>query len=334
NYYHIIHFDGHGGYGNKASAADGQNRFQAEGLLLFEDDDGKKVEVSAEQLSVLMRDNAVPVMVLNACQSGMLDQKAEDPFASVAASLIKAGVRGVVAMAYSLYVSGAQEFLPAFYSELFAKRDLAQAVRAGRLKMFQQKKRVCIRGRFELDDFLVPVLYQQEEYMLPFAKGAKAKEEIKKAPLPEEAQDTKNPYGFIGRDRAILELERAMRKDTSAILIQGLGGVGKTTLARGFVKWLSDTEGMDGCLWLTFMDIRSAEYVINSLGSAIFGKDFLVADMEQKTDALAKVLKENRLVIVWDNFEVAAGIEGTYIKPNLTTEDLGLLKTFLEKIRG
>jgi hypothetical protein len=57
--------------------------------------------------------------------------EARDPFSSVAAALVQAGVRGVVAMAWSLYVSGAQEFLPAFYQELFTTGGVIVYFRLG-----------------------------------------------------------------------------------------------------------------------------------------------------------------------------------------------------------
>jgi CHAT domain-containing protein len=79
----------------------------------------------------LLREHHIPVMVLNACRSAMGDDDAEDAFASLAASLLRAGIRSVVAMAYSLYVSGAEEFLPAFYRRLFETGNLAEGMRAG-----------------------------------------------------------------------------------------------------------------------------------------------------------------------------------------------------------
>ena len=335
HFYHIIHFDGHGGYGTRSTTGGNQHQFQGpEGVLVFEDEKGEESPVTAEQLSGLLREHAVPVMVLNACRSAMLGPGAEDPFASVAAALLKAGIRSVVAMAYSLYVSGAQEFLPDFYRELFESGDLSVATRAGRQKMYERMGRVCARGKYDLKDFVVPVIYAQEQYNLSFAADALESEVLQKIELPEEAKDEKNPYGFIGRDRELLKLERAMRKDTPAILIHGLGGVGKTTLARGFVKWLRDTEGMDACRWFKFVDIRSAESVINSMGGPLLGTNFLAAPMEQRIEELAQVLRENRLVIVWDNFEVAAGIPGTYISANLSAEDQKILLKLLEKIRG
>ncbi len=325
-FYHIIHFDGHGEYVDAGG--------EPLGVLIFEDENGSPEFVAADQLSSMLRQHAIPMMVLNACRSAMLSQGAEDPFASVAAALLKAGIRGVVAMAYSLYVSGAEVFLPAFYKELFESGDLSSATRAGRQKMFEKRKRLCARGRYELKDFVVPVIYQQESYKLPFAKKVGEKVEEAKSELPEGARDEENPYGFIGRDQEILKLERVMRKDTPAILITGLGGVGKTTLARGFLKWLNDTEGMAGCFWLTFIDIRSAEYVINAVGSGIFGTDFLVGSMEEKIGALANVLKKNRFVIVWDNFEVVAGIPDSHVSANLSAEDRNILLSLLKKIRG
>ncbi|MCP3919363.1 MAG: CHAT domain-containing protein, partial [bacterium] len=137
-HYHILHFDGHGAFGQSAAndahtdaSSGSMSSFQLrtldahrlegyQGCLVFEDAIGADDPIDAPQLSGLLRQHGVPIVVLNACQSAMLDDAAETAFASVAASLIKAGTRSVVAMAYSLYVSAAREFLPDFYRGLFA----------------------------------------------------------------------------------------------------------------------------------------------------------------------------------------------------------------------
>jgi hypothetical protein len=81
--YHIVHFDGHGDFGRLAGG--GNDRFRGpQGHLLFEDADGVEDAVSAEQLSQLLREHRIPIAVLNACQSAMLSEQAEDAFASVA----------------------------------------------------------------------------------------------------------------------------------------------------------------------------------------------------------------------------------------------------------
>jgi tetratricopeptide (TPR) repeat protein len=236
-------------------------------------------------------------------------------------------------MAYSLYVSGAQEFLPAFYKALFETGSMAEAARAGRQQMRVQRKRVCARGKFDLDDWLLPVLYQQSQLDLSFAANATSPKSESR--LPAEFRKENNPYGFIGRDGALLALERAMHRAPAGILIQGLGGIGKTTLARGFVRWLEDTNGLgDGAFWLDFREIRSAEYVLNRIGEPLFGSNFGSAGVEAKLEALVKALREHRFVVVWDNFESASGIAGTSITANLPDTDRALLAQFLDGLRG
>ena len=336
--YHIVHFDGHGGYG-AAPGGGGHSPFvlHARGTLVFEDDDGKADAIDADQLSALLREHRIPAVVLNACQSGMVDPRADSAFASVAAALIRAGIRSVVAMAYSLYVSAAQQFLPAFYRRLFETGDLAQPTRAGRRQMLADPKRVCARGTFPLADWIVPVVYQQRpmDFSFAAAPAAPPEAEEEKPELPEGARDEENPYGFIGRDGAVLELERAMRRPPAGILIHGLGGIGKSTLARGFVKWLRQTGGLGaGCIWLAFNDVHSAEYVLNAVGTAVFGPQFIPTGVEQKIKLLAEALKDNRLTIVWDNFESASGIEAAGVSPLLTDDDRRLLRRFLAALGG
>ncbi|WP_169249057.1 tetratricopeptide repeat protein [Candidatus Competibacter phosphatis] len=335
-YYHIVHFDGHGGYGVGSVSGDGApHLFRGpQGLLVFENEHGKPDLVPADRLGALLREYRIPVMVLNACQSAMVDDRAEDAFASVAASLLRAGVRSVAAMAYSLYVSGAEEFLPAFYRRLFETGNMAEGMRAGRQAMLAKDGRVCARGRFPLQDWLVPVVYQQDPPDLSFARAGN-RAVIEKPELPPEARDSENPYGFIGRDAALLKLERALRRPPAGILIHGLAGVGKTTLARGLVDWLAATEGLgEGCFWRTFNDIHSSEYVFNQLVAALFGTDAMAANCEQKQAALVEVFRKRRFILVWDNFESATGIPGTTLEARLPEADRRQLRDFLGALRG
>ncbi|MDC0685032.1 CHAT domain-containing tetratricopeptide repeat protein [Sorangium atrum] len=336
NHYHVVHFDGHGSYGPREAPTGPHTYGAPEGRLIFEDDHGKQAPVTAEVLSNLLQEHHVPAMVLNACQSAKLDEKAEHRFASVATALINAGTRSVVAMSYSLYVSGAEQFLPAFYRRLFETGTFVEAARAGRQQMFSARGRVCACGRFDLEDWLVPVVYQQDTEALAFAAAAQPPASAPRR-LPEEAIERENPYGFIGRDGALLELERALRRPAPAIVIHGLGGVGKTTLARGLVAWLNATEGLgdDECRWLSFHDIRSAEYVFNQLGGPVLGDAFLaLRDMEQKIEALVRFYKKHRFLLVWDNFEVVAGSPESPTTSTMSEGDRQHLRSFLQRLRG
>jgi tetratricopeptide (TPR) repeat protein len=325
-FYHILHFDGHGSF---SAAGDGR---VSEGQLIFETDDGNDDAITAEKLSTLLMECAVPGVVLNACQSAMLDPDSEDAFASVATALLRAGMRSVVAMAYSLYVSAAQKFLPGFYRCLFQEGNMARAIRAGRQKMWEDDKRASIRGSYPLQDWLVPVLYQQDPLDLPFsAQGSRCRAVESVSPTT----GGQNLREFVGRDSAILQLERALRRLPAGILVQGLGGVGKTSLVSTFVQWLKSTGGLmsDG-FWFSFREIRSANYMLNRLGEAILGADFARTAPEKGIDALTAALRKDRHIIVWDNFECAAGIAGSSTSASMSQADRDALADFLDKLRG
>jgi tetratricopeptide (TPR) repeat protein len=337
--YHVLHFDGHGAYGRAAEVPGGadSHRFlaAAQGRVIFESEEGKPHAIPAETLSQLLAEHRIPAVVMNACQSGQVDEHAEDAFASVAASLLRAGVGGVVAMAYSLFVSGAEQFLPAFYGRLFETGDLAEAVRAGRQQMLAEERRTSPRGRFPLQDWLVPVLYEHLPVRFELEPPLKGAVEAEAPAVPVEAREQESPYGFVGRDRALLELERAMRLPRAGILIHGLGGIGKTTLVRGFLDWLARTGGIGrGAFWFQFDKISSGEYVLNRLGEPLLGTAFATLSTPEKLEKLGRELSAKPFVVVWDNFEVVQGIEAAGVKPQLPPEDWVTLKELLKRLRG
>ena len=344
-HYHIVHFDGHGGYGEPDPSRSRHEFRGAQGHLIFEDANGHADAVPAQKLTTLLVEHRIPIMVLNACQSARIDLRAEDPFASTAAALLKAGIRSVVAMGYNLYVSGAEQFVPAFYRRLLQSGNVAEATRAGRKAMLEHDARTCVRGKYPLQDWLVPVLYQQGD--VPLAVHSQAKAARTTDGLPPEAQ-TLGDYGFIGRQDVIHQLERALqRQPAAATLIHGMAGIGKTTLVKGFLQWLQYTNGLAapesdparnarfvGALWFDFGDIRSAEYVVNQLLAALLGHDATALTLQRKLLLLIQALREQPLLIVWDNFESAAGIEGTEVAPLLVDSDRALLADLLKQLRG
>ena len=348
-YYHIVHFDGHGGYGPAPTAgAPGiigrPESYQAvEGKLIFETDvPGEPVKadpVGAETLGQLLNNCGVPMMVLNACQSAMIDGQAKDAFASVAAQLLRAGIPSVTAMGYSLFMSAAKHFVPAFYEALFRDGGPAGAMRAGRQAMYAHPERPCWFGETPLQDWVVPVLYQQfpaGKRLLPkVGSVAKRNETFPKALW------TIGDYGLIGRGREIHDLERILHRNRQAgILIHGMAGAGKTTLAKGFLHWLRDTSGLrepDGTdcpvFWFEFQEIHSVEAVLNRLADALLGETARTQEPEALLERLTEVLKNRRVYMVWDNFESASGIEGTSVTAFLSDADRHMLKRLLKGLR-
>lgn len=238
-FYHIVHFDGHGDFDN-----------ETQGVLVFEDDEGNPQTINAKEIAQYLTDCRVPIFVLNACKSG---QVGEEAFSSVAGQLVKLGAKGVVAMAYKVKAKGAEHFIGRLYSELVKGECIATAVAVGRKSMSIDKLRPSPKGNLLLQDWLVPVLYQQEPYT-PFVPKQQAPSFLELINNVETLHETslhptslhdlpaESAYGFIGRDYEILSLERAFRQN-HVVLVQGMGGVGKTELAAGFARWLDDTQG-------------------------------------------------------------------------------------------
>jgi tetratricopeptide (TPR) repeat protein len=330
--YHLVHFDGHGysGLCPDPKRRDGRRT----GWLLFEDGSGQPDWIDAETFSQALSACGVPAVVLNACQSALVEEEAADSSASVAHALLHAGVRAVVAMSYSVYVSAARVFMPAFYRRLFATGRLSDAVHAGQRELHGRPERVCARSTYPLRDALVPVLYQQAPLAFEFAAQS-ARVEAVPSRLPEAARQGFDGAGFVGRDGEILQLERALHDPHhSAILIQGMGGQGKTALAKAFLRWLEQTGGLgDGVFWFSFESCRNVEAFFNRLGEQLFGPDFTRHKWEERLRQVTEECRKKRLRIVWDNFESVLGVPGTEVTGLLSDEDAAILRRFLFDLR-
>ncbi|MEH2463182.1 tetratricopeptide repeat protein [Nostoc sp.] len=324
-FYHIVHFDGHGNFDS-----------ETQGVLVFEDEQGNEQSVSAKEIAQYLTDCRVPIFVLNACKSG---QVGEEAFSSVAGQLVKLGAKGVVAMAYSVYAKGAEHFIGRLYGELVRGECIATAVAAGRKSMSIDKMRPSPKGNLPLQDWLVPVLYQQEPYT-PFvpqktassfadlmAQADNTPESSKAVGLPDESA-----YGFIGRDYEILRLERAFRQN-HLVLVQGMGGVGKTELAAGFARWLDDTQGREHIFFTSFEQGAGLSQVINQIGRALGGERFSQMMPEQQEAVVREYLQTHPCLLIWDNFEPVNGFP-TGNEPLLNEEERNKLKRFLKELRG
>jgi hypothetical protein len=196
SHYHILHFDGHG-------AA------QPQGTLVFEKEDGSAALITSTELRQTLAEYNIPLFILNACQSAAMDARGGDPFASVAASLLQANVRGVVAMSHSLYAEAARQFVPEFYRSLLMGANPGEALRAGRAKMFLHPERPCYAGEVPLQDWIVPIHYLRPGAQDGLVPTLAPNEELPPSNLPGNLP-REGDYGFFGRDRELLDLERAL----------------------------------------------------------------------------------------------------------------------------
>ncbi len=106
---HVLHFVGHGGF----------SELRGEGVLVFEDADGKGVPVGGPSLAYLLQDHpSLRLAVLNACNGARGSH--ENTFAGTAQVLVQHGVPAVIAMQTEVMDETACAFAEKFYQALAA----------------------------------------------------------------------------------------------------------------------------------------------------------------------------------------------------------------------
>ncbi|HEV3289250.1 MAG TPA: CHAT domain-containing protein, partial [Streptosporangiaceae bacterium] len=353
--FHVMHFGGHGvmpGQSAGGSAPGGRPAMMtgpaAEGVLAFERPGGGSDHVTASKVAAVLAGGKVPVVVLNACQSGAVGKELE---ASVATALLRSGCAAVVAMAYSVYAVAAAEFMAAFYETLFTGASVGQAVTAGRARLFEQDERPSPKGDMRLADWLIPVHYLRKEVRFPQARTARpaaapsldaALDQIRAAVSgPAAAQDPLSAVDglFVGRDDLFYQLESAARRQR-VVVLTGPGGTGKSELGKGFARWWRDTGGVTDprlVCWHSFepgVASFGLHGVITGLGLAVFGADFARLDAPERLDQVKQLLGQLRVLLVWDNFETVREMpDPAWATPPLDHASRAQLREFLEWVR-
>ncbi|WP_287452879.1 tetratricopeptide repeat protein [Leptolyngbya sp. UWPOB_LEPTO1] len=133
-------------------------------------------------------------------------------------------------------------------------------------------------------------------------------------PAPSPIDDRRSS-NLLGREGAIADLDRLIQQGCKVIVIQGEGGLGKTTLAQHYLQ----TQGFEQVLELLIakesQNITSAERIV---------EEWLKQDFQQEAGSeygislgrLKRQLHQRRIGILIDNLEPALDSEGRLIPPH------------------
>ena len=316
---HVLHFDGHGTFD------DGQH---GQGLLLFETGVGRPNPVKGSDLAKVLRDSGVRLAVLTACQSAKSDL--DDAFSSVAAQLIRNGIDAVVAMSSSILVASATRYVEVFYRALAAGVPVPVAQQRTQQALHDDPRRHLFRRRrdevgtpVELLDWWIPHLYQQRTLLLqPVAGRSKSGEQrlALSAPHPSGQLPVAPRYGFSGRARELLQIERWLLQ-RKLIVMHGFGGIGKTALAREAADWLTRTGMYNGACFVSFEHGGDAAWLLGELGRylEIYDNNYNPNDKAMVLARLKPALKERRILVLADNLEsILSGGEAPLDDPTRT----------------
>ena len=301
--YHVVHFDGHGVYDRRVGL----------GGLCFEDPaDLARLErrrhqtVFTDELGPLLRDHRIPLVVLDACQTAQAEQASE----SVASEILKMGVASVVAMSHSVLVETARRFVAAFYGALARGARVGDAMLEGQhqLKDDTLRGRIFGAGELHLEDWFVPVLFQEQDDPQLFRqtparqtrKDAQTALKNRMGELPDPPAGT----GFVGRSRELLALERLLGRQRHAVL-RGQGGEGKTALAAELARWMVRSQQIRRAAFVSVEIHGTARAVLDAIGRQLVPR-YSVATFESPDaaeQAVARVLTEQPTLLVVDNLE-------------------------------
>ena len=296
--YHIVHFDGHGTYLPHTGV----------GALVFENERAEKALVRGRDLGDLLSRLAVPLVILEACRSA--DLSAHPPHESVAPALLQAGVGSVIAFSHAVHVEAAKLLVERFYREVAAGRTIGQALDEARVKLKATPARWLSAGphaaTLDLADWFIPQLYQVgPDPVLLVGLAALTDAAPALAPLDALRLHAFPPpprYAFQGRALELLRLERDFRQ-VPAVLLTGMGGMGKTALAREAAAWWLQTGRFAEAVFVSLEQRPFAERVVQLIGLALDGEAFINRSADAQWQWVVEAFRTRRLLLVWDNAE-------------------------------
>ncbi len=305
-YFDILHLVGHATFEDK----------KLKHCFITETELGDPEYTSAEEIAQKLRTRMPKIIFLSGCGTGFRRDRGTLP--SMAEVLLKKGATAVLSWGNNVRDSDAIEAAAKLYNSLSAGYTLPEAIAQTYQKLIE------IRAR----DWHLLRLYVAKK--LPGALVTALNEPGRKpAPLPtatnkfldsQEKVRVATRETFIGRRRQLQNCLRELRnlqQDKIGVLIHGMGGLGKSTIASRLCDRLSEHKKI---VWYRQIDEPS---LIDQLANLIKNPEERAAFREDNNelkyrlqDALSKL---NKLVLVFDDFEwnLEPGDEGYVLKSDV-----------------
>ncbi len=336
--YHVLHITCHAG----------------PGTLVLETEEGGKDEVKADRFcdEALVPGRSVPVVVLAGCATALSSPlpiagegpgeraQGESALPGLARDLLARGVPAVVAMQAPVSDPYATELGARFYRTLaIAERpDPLAALVQARRSVETDRQAGKLAGPVDLAEWATPSLYLRGPSLPLFDLDVPFKE-IQPPPEPRFAEGivVRRVGEFVGRRREKRQILHTLQTSQKAgVLLRGLGGVGKSTLAAETLRKLLE----EGWLVASLHGEIAPDDLLAEVGHCYLAafqregmnegdprRQLAVAlgrpdlDWEQRFELLSRILLGDRpLVVLLDNFEDNLADGG--LGPGLKNEDL------------
>jgi tetratricopeptide (TPR) repeat protein len=314
---HVVHLTGHG------AVHDG------EGTFVFEDERGHADPVSGRRLALdCFAGSGVQCVFVSGCQTGQAPDV--DAVGGICQGLVAAGVPAAVGWAASIGDDVAIRFAERFYKVLAAGRPVDRA-----LVQARQEARALCEDRSD-PSWTLPVLYassKQADLFDPSREDRPPSIRTQQNALPGMSEGY--AAHFVGRRREIQRYLPALRDgDVHTLLLTGIGGVGKSTLATRLARSLQ----ADGFRPIAVSGGEERPFTVQELVDSCRDA-FLQEGLQDIYDRLGNedrdpwdrlrdlvaVLNEHPFVLVLDNVE-------TLLDPETRETKNDLIRRFIEHL--
>lgn len=266
---------------------------QPEAMLLLENEDGRAIRLTGQELRRLPEPGVLRLVVLSACQSAKSD-------ANLARALVRAGIPAAVGMQDTFPDRLSGVFAATMYSALLEGQPLSRALRRTRIALSEQHP----------DSVGIPIGYIAEggDRALPLTVGTA---DLSRLNLPQPNLPTVllPPRPFVGRETELYVLATLMSANERVLTIVGPSGIGKSALAAAFVTRFGwRFPGGVAAVALTDHTTLGAEPVIFELVRRLVGDEAAAPLAGQPAELLVeRLITEARtrppFLLLLDNYE-------------------------------
>jgi tetratricopeptide (TPR) repeat protein len=249
---------------------------------------------------------------------------------------MSAGMQMVVAMGYSVTVTAASLLMEKLYSELFANKGFTEAIRLARRELYNTKSRQAyFNQKIDLEDWLLPIVYSNGAVKLNLREFTPQEEEEYCESLGKQYRFSQPQYGFVGRDLEILKIERSLIKN-NILLLQGMGGTGKTTLLNYLQEWWQTTHFAKNVFYFGYdKQAWTLPQIVFAIGKQVYSRfefaNFQAMSLEAQVQKLLAKLKSESYILILDNLESVTG-QQLAIQNTLPEAERNQIRDFLGQL--
>ena len=299
NHFDVFHLTGHASINDKG-----------EPFFITETETGDRHDAKANEIADALRFRLPRLVFLSGCRTGQAGEQGATP--SMAEALLNLGLTAVLGWGRPIGDDVATLAAACLYESLASANSLVEAIAATYQKLREENISnwylLRLYGRGKLDVSLAALVLPMGDRLLPVSS------EIEQLFLdPDDATTPRvvRREDFVGRRRILQSSLRRLQGNDLGVLLHGMGGLGKTTVAKRLLERIADPQNSNYDTIFNFKQFDEGKLLQDLARNCISeaGHEVLNGKLPLM-QKLTKFLKEGMndkdrcLMFVLDDFEV------------------------------